>query len=80
MQLQPSLDDLRTARPDLAFALYAMDPGGPVTLEVHHAGQVYTFKGATEADAIIAAFPPESEPAQAPIAEPTPPQPDSIFD
>ncbi len=75
MQLRPSLDDLRTARPDLAFALYAMDPGGPVTLEVHHEGKVYTFTGATEADAIIAAFPPEPE------AAPTPPAtPDSIFD
>lgn len=74
MPLQPSLDDLRRAKPDLAFALYAMDPGGPVTLEIYHDGQVYTFKGATEADAILAAFPPEPE------TTPAPPQPDSIFD
>lgn len=79
MQLRPSLDDLRTARPDLAFALYAMDPGGPVTLEVHHEGKVYTFKGATEADAIVAAFPPEQPDAD--DAPDTPPAtPDSIFD
>lgn len=59
MPLRPSLDDLRAERPDLSFALFAMDPGLPVTLEIYHAGQVYTFSGATEADAILAAFPPK---------------------
>lgn len=53
-----------------------MDPGQDMTLEIYHDGQVYQFRGATEADAILAAFPPE--PAQvvtAPLATP-----DSIFD
>lgn len=74
---RPSLDDLRAARPDLSFALYAMTPGAEVTLEIYHGGQVYTFKGATVADAILAAFP--SEAAQ--DASPPPPAtPDSVFD
>jgi hypothetical protein len=67
------LDDLRALRPDLSFALFAMDPGQGVTLEIYHAGDVYPFRGATVADAILAAFPPTPE------AAPTPP-PDSIFD
>ncbi len=71
---RPSLDDLRALRPDLSFALYAMTPGQPVTLEIYHDGQVYTFSGATEADAILAAFPPK------PVEEPKPATPDSIFD
>lgn len=77
MPLRPSLDDLRIERPDLSFALFAMDPGQDVTLEIYHDGQVYPFRGATEADAILAAFPPE--PAQ--VTTTTPPAtPDSIFD
>jgi hypothetical protein len=70
---RPSLDDLRALRPDLAVALFAMDPGQGVTLEIYHEGHVYPFKGATVADAILAAFPPAPETAP-------PPQPDSIFD
>jgi hypothetical protein len=76
MQLQrPSLDDLRELRPDLAFALFAMEPIGVVTLEIYHDGQVYAFKGATVAEAILAAFPPEQE-----TAPTEPATPDSIFD
>lgn len=75
MQLpRPSLDDLRALRPDLSFALYAMTPGGPVTLEIYHDGQVYAFSGETVADAILSAFPPE------PAETPPPATPDSIFD
>lgn len=75
MQPRPSLDDLRAARPDLSFALYAMDPGAKVTLEIYHDGRVYTFEGATVADAILAAFPHSAE--DSPSAPATP---DSIFD
>jgi hypothetical protein len=72
MPLRPSLDDLRALRPDLSVALYAMTPGQGVTLEIYHEGGVYSFKGLTVADAILAAFPPQ---------EPAPPQSDtSIFD
>lgn len=78
MQLpRPSLDELRALRPDLSFALYAMTPGGPVTLEIYHDGQVYAFSGETVADAILAAFPPD--PPQDAAASP-PATPDSIFD
>lgn len=76
-QLRPSLDDLRRERPDLSLALFAMEAGQPVTLEIYHGGQVYTFRGATEADAILAAFPP---PEASQNATPTPATPDSIFD
>lgn len=75
MPLHPSLDDLRRLRPDLALALYALEPGQGVTFEVHHEGQVYTFKAPTEAEAILQAFPAEPEPT------PTATLPDhSIFD
>jgi hypothetical protein len=67
---RPSLDDLRALRPDLALALFAMEPGQGVTLEIYHGGDVYPFKGETVADAILAAFPPEAVPAT----------PDSVFD
>lgn len=73
--MQPSLDDLRRMRPDLAMALYALEPGQGVTLEIIHDGQVYPFKAPTEAEAILQAFPPK------PAEPPPPPKPDtSIFD
>ena len=56
-----TLDDLRAAHPDLGFALYAYDPRGPVTLEVHAAEGVFSFIGSTEAAAIAAAFPQATE-------------------
>lgn len=74
MLLRPSLDELRAARPDLSFALFAMTPGEPVTLEIYHENHVYPFRGATIAEAILEAFPP------APEAPSTPATPDSIFD
>lgn len=73
---RPSLDDLRALRPDLSFALFAMEPG-PVTLEIYHDGQVYTFKGETTSDAILAAFPPAPQDVEAPAPPATP---DNIFD
>lgn len=72
--MQPSLDDLRRLRPDLALALYALEPGGPVTLEIIHDGQVYSFSGTTEAEAILTAFPPTPEPQPAPLPD------HSVFD
>lgn len=54
-----SLDDLRSAHPDLGFALYAIEPRGAVTLEVYDDGRVYSFKGATAEAAIETAFPSE---------------------
>lgn len=72
MTLRPSLDDLRRLKPELSLALFAMEAGGPVTLEIYHGGEVYTFKAPTEAEAILAAFPPKPEEIE--------PQPDNIFD
>lgn len=72
---RPSLDDLRAARPGLSFALYAMDPGLPVKLEIYHAGEVYSFTGETVSDAILAAFPPTPEETPKPATPDT-----SIFD
>lgn len=63
-----SLDDLRKANPDLAFALYAFDPLGPVTLEIITPEKdVFSFKAMTAAAAIEQAFPPDK------TAEPEPP-------
>ena len=53
-----TFDDLRTANPALVFNVYAMEPGGPVTLEVIEDGVAYTFDAATLAAAIALAFPP----------------------
>jgi len=52
-----SLDELRERYPTLGFALYALEPGGPVTLEVHAEDEVYSFLGADESSVIEMAFP-----------------------
>ena len=52
-----SLDELRAAYPHLGFALYAFEPGGDVTLEVHDTGTVLTTTGPTAEAAIAKAFP-----------------------
>lgn len=52
------LDDLRLAHPSIGFALYAIEPGGPVTLETYTPdGEVFSFPGLTARAAIDAAFP-----------------------
>lgn len=56
------LDLLRAAKPDLGFAIYAMEPGGLVTFEVHAGGEVYTFVGETLEAAMTTAFPVSVEP------------------
>lgn len=51
-------DRLREEQPDLALNLYAMEPGGLVTLEViTPEGEVFTFLGASAAAAMQTAFP-----------------------
>lgn len=44
-----TLDELRAAHPALGFALYAYEPGGPVTLEVlaPATNETFTFTGRT---------------------------------
>lgn len=63
-----NLDELRKRFPHLGFAVYAYDPDGPVTLEVHGA-KINQVSAPTEAEAIALAFPspepetPEPQPA-----------------
>lgn len=62
-----SLDDARSAFPKLGLAIYAYEPGQPITLEVHAAdGQTFTFTGPSEAAVLARAFPsltaPDPEP------------------
>ena len=71
-------DEIRSENPDLAINLYAMTPGGDVTLEVITPdGQNFTWVAPTAAEATALAFPADPEPdAEAPPK----PQPTSIFD
>mgnify|MGYP007112247724 CR=1 FL=1 len=68
-------DRLRAQYPDLGMAVYAYDPRGVVTLEIHTPEAdtaPYTFTGATLAEVLARAFPEE-------IVEAAPPT-ESIFD
>lgn len=53
----PTLDHLRAALPSLGFALYAYDPEGPVTLEVHSADGIFAVEAETEAAAVALLLP-----------------------
>lgn len=55
-----TFDELRTANPDLGFAVYAYEPGDEVTLEVTADDGQFTFTAPTLEAAIKAAFPPSS--------------------
>lgn len=56
-------DRLRAENPELALSIYALEPGGTVTLEIITPDeQVFTFVGRSLADTINRAFP-EPEPA-----------------
>lgn len=52
----PDFEQVR--RGGLGVALYAIDIGGPVTLEIHAQGEVYTFQADTAEEAFRLAFPP----------------------
>lgn len=59
MSSRERLDDLRARYPDMGFAIYALEPGGAVTLEVHAPdGRLYSWKGGSAAEVLDAAFPP----------------------
>lgn len=63
MKQPRSLDEARSLYPDIGFTLYAMDPYGPVTLELIDKGETYSWSAATEARVWEQAFPPaELEP------------------
>ncbi len=64
-----TLDELRAKYPHLGVALYAYDPGKPVTLElIAPDGKSYSFKGATETAAIAAAGLEDDVEATPPVA------------
>lgn len=75
-----TLDDIRAAYPHLGLALYAYVPGGPFVLEcLSTDGKTFKFTGATEADAVAAAFPDEDTPAPPPPATAVSP-PTNVFE
>lgn len=75
-----SLDDARAAFPHLGLAVYAYDPNGPVTVEVHANGEAWSFEAPTFAAAMARAFPSLVKPAEPPPAPaPVTPQP-NVFD
>lgn len=56
-----TFDDIRAANPELGLALYALEPGGPITLEIMAPdGQVYSFVAQTETEVLSIAFPPDA--------------------
>lgn len=63
-----SFDLIRAAFPNLGVGVYAMDPGGPVTVEVYDpSGQTFSWEGPTLQAALDAAFgPAPAEPPQDP--------------
>lgn len=77
--MTPTLDALRAAYPHLSFTVYAY-VGQPVTLEaITGDGKSFTFKGGSEAEAILKGFgddfvepAPPTTPAEAPVS--------SVFD
>lgn len=52
-----SFDQIRLVYTGIGLALYAIEPGGPVTLEIMSEGQVYRFDAGTAQEAIALAFP-----------------------
>ena len=63
-------DQARLQQPGVGFAVYALDPHGPVTLEAHLPdGTVLTWNGWTAADCFALAFPPAALPPPAPERE-----------
>jgi hypothetical protein len=77
-----TLDELRAANPELGMALYALEPGGPVTFEIYAPdGKVFSWRDATAALAIAQAFPPEQPEPLEPEPEPeTAPETPGLFD
>lgn len=74
------LDALRAKYPHLAFAVYAYEPGGPVTLECITAdGKTFQFHGPTLEAAIATGFAEEPEPTQPEAGIPAAPD-TSVFD
>jgi hypothetical protein len=70
-----TLDDLRRQYPALGFALYALEPGAGVTLEmVAPDGEIWTLKGQTAAEVLLKAG------ARPGVSEVEPVVTESVFD
>lgn len=66
-----NIDTLRRQHPTLGFAIYAIDAGGPVTLEVYRGEELSTLYGTTMAECVARAFPEaDNAPPPAPKAPP----------
>lgn len=52
------IDSLRERNPGVGWAVYALDPLGPVTLEAHVDGAILSWQGSTLAECLDHAFPP----------------------
>ena len=76
-----AFDEIRARFPHLGFAVYALQPGGPVTLEVlPPEGASFTITRPTEAAALARAFPaPQPEQPQPDVATGPEPAP-NVFD
>ncbi len=77
-----TFDEIRARHPHFGFALYAYEPQGPVTFEVHTPeGDVFTSEQfPTSREAMASLFPsptPPEEPDDEPQAAP---QEESVFD
>jgi len=72
-----TFDEIRAANPELGLALYAIEPGQPVTLEAYTPdGQTFSWTGPTEAHVLALAFPPDAVPApEENVADLAPAQP-----
>jgi hypothetical protein len=55
-----NFDQVRLVYTGIGLALYALEPGGPVTLEIHSEGEVYRFDAASAQEAFALAFPPQA--------------------
>ena len=56
--LSSSIDEVRTAHPQLGIVVYALTVGGPVILEIHEPnGKLRTYKGETYEELVRTAFP-----------------------
>lgn len=75
-----TLDDIRAKYPHLGLALYAYEPGKPVTLEVIASdGKTFSWTAPTEEAAIAAAFEDDEAPP-APVIPTTPTTTVNVFD
>lgn len=72
MASSADFDELRRKHPTLGFAVYGIEPDGPVTMEIYTFGEVATFVAPTLTACIVKAFP---QKPSANVLLPPPPAP-----